>query len=317
MVNDSSYREISFDNAETANTLKEELVRGESLTPITLPNWEAIPSIEDKPIPDVVLPKNMAPLLSDVTVGAGSLTGTGSFDVFMQAIRAHLADMKAEGTLDNTAVTENLLNNIPGIMQQAVSFAVQAKSVELQSIATAEQAVATYWQAVASKQSAYTAQAEAYTARINAQVAVAGLQLQMAQVALTKMQLVQANEQANLTKLQSEIAYTQISDNLTDGSPVAGSINIDNLVKKMQINLMNEQISLYKAQERAYDLDGKIKVTSIWSSNLQTLIANGTLDTVPDCLNIENTNTLFTSLRTAGGLMHKAGIDGFNADQSV
>lgn len=311
---------LTADNSGQANTLRDELVKDEPLPSISMPEWQTIPDIPNGDIVPVKVPENLVPKPTDVTVGYGTLSGDGAFDIFMQAIKAQLGDMKDAGTLNQGQITTVLTQVIPSVLQQAVEFSLQAPTIAAQSAATYAQAQASYWASVGAREQAYAVQAQAYSARIDAQVRLAELQLSITNVGLTKMRILESNEQCNLLKLQALIQQAQIRDELPDG-PITGSIGRDNKLKDQQIlnmqkdiDVKNEQIRLYVYQERAYDLDGKIKVASIWSANYQTLIANNTLDTVPDVLNIHRTNDVFTDLLNASGMNGHDGIDGPNAN---
>lgn len=312
---------LTQDNSSQANTLKEELIRGESLPSVTLPDWQTIPDIPAENIVPVQVPEVLEPKISSVTVGSGSLTGTGSFDVMMQAFRAHLNDMVKKGHLNEGQLSTVITQVMPSVLQQAVEFSLQAPSIAAQSAATYAQAQTAYWNSVGTREQAYATQAQAYAARVDAEARLAELNLSYTNIALTKMRILESNEQCNLLRLQAAIQNAQINDSLPDGSPVAGSIGRDNQLKEQQlrnmqkdIDVKNEQIRLYIYQERAYDLDGKIKTASIWATNYQTLIANNTLDAVPDILNIKSTNSVFSGLLTAAGMNGRDGIDGPDAN---
>lgn len=312
--------DVNFDNSSLANTLNTELTDGLSSADIPVPTWKPLPDIPDGDIQSVKLPDNLAPSIKDVTAGLGTLTGVGTFDIIMQAMRAQLVKLKDEQSLDTAAIASIISSNITPILEQSCNFALQASQIAVSSAIQAQEAQASYWKAISSREQAYQSQADAYNSRIGAQVAIAQLKQGLSEVALTKCKILEANGQYNLLKLQTETALTQISDTLSDNKPVAGTIGLENQIKQQQIKNMEEQIKvseeqikLYEAQRAAYDLDGKIKVTSIWSSNYQTLIANGTLDKVPDVLQLDKTNDMFSKLSRAAGMENSAGIDGNNA----
>lgn len=62
--------------------------------------------------------------INDITVGSGSLTGNGAFDVFMQACKAHLNKEYADGRITGDKYAEAYIAMMQAVLQAANQFAV-------------------------------------------------------------------------------------------------------------------------------------------------------------------------------------------------
>lgn len=189
--------------------------------------------------------------------------GTGAFDCIMTAVASHLHNEYKHNRITGATYAETYL----GAMQSSLASAVQFLLGKDQA----------YWQAVQVQMSARKAEIDAVTARVQLEIAkaqfaisVAQMQNEQANYALTKIKISTEDathcnlltqnkllvEQIKNLILQGDVlnenietARAQTTGTRRDGSPVTG--------------LVGSQISLYRAQETAYERDSEYKFTKL------------------------------------------------------
>lgn len=176
--------------------------------------------------------------------------GTGSFDVLMASIDAHLDGQFRKGRITGKEYADTY-----------IQLTTAAMSSSLQFLLGKDQA---YWQGIQAQLQARRAEIEAVTAAVafeNTKVTyfttLAQLSGVEAQYALTKMQIANADaqycnllEQKKLVKEQTEAARSQTQEVRSDGLPVTG--------------INGAQTALYKQQKIAYERDVEYKIAKLF-----------------------------------------------------
>ena len=150
--------------------------------------------------------------IAEVTAGEGTLEGAGAFDVFMQAMDAHLEREFKGNRITGTQYAEVYTAVANQVMGQAVSFTLQKDQAR--------------WAAVTAQMQARIAEIQATVAlvdleRAKIETANANFQLNLtaAQYALTKMQI--ATEEANHDSVTAEVAIKQFQRNYQQPADLA------------------------------------------------------------------------------------------------
>lgn len=142
--------------------------------------------------------------LPEVTVGKESVDGTGSFDVFMQAIDAHLNREFKANRITGAEYAEVYTAVANQALGQAVGFVLQKDQAKWAAITAQMQARIAEIQAT-------MALVELEKAKVEATTAVFQLNLTAAQYGLTKMQI--ASEEATHDGLTNEAAQKEYTLN--------------------------------------------------------------------------------------------------------
>lgn len=272
-----------------ATALFDALVAGSDFT---IPNPDLSGSGYQFPTPTGDLVGNPARITND-DLTTKSLTGTGTFDVLMAALRIHLQKEFDGNRITGEQYAKAYVALADGAMQQAVSFLVQRD--------------AAHWQAITAQQQALAAQAAVATAHVQLEIAKVQLQslrieanTNKANFALTKMKLATEDQgyqaakyqtstllpaQFALLKEQTETARSQTLDTRTDGTtPIAGT--------------MGQQKLLYGQQITSYKRDAELKAAKIFSDAWITMktIDEGLLP--PTGFTNTSLDAILTSLKT-------------------
>lgn len=150
--------------------------------------------------------------LSEVTTGDSSVSGTGAFDVFMQAIDAHLQREFKSNRITGSEYAEVYTAVANQAMGQAVSFVLQKDQAKWAAVTTQMQARIAEIQAT-------TALVELEKSKIEAANATFQLNLTAAQYGLTKMQI--ASEEARHDGITVENAQKEYQLNYAQPADVA------------------------------------------------------------------------------------------------
>lgn len=138
--------------SDVANALATALLAGTDFS-ITLPDF----SSDDFKIPEV---DSTSPIFSqierigneDLTVGDGSLTGSGTFDLLMRGLKAHLKAEFESGRITGQEYTKAYIASTESAMSTSAQFLLTRDS--------------TFWAAVTAQLQAQRAQVEVVTARV-------------------------------------------------------------------------------------------------------------------------------------------------------
>jgi hypothetical protein len=237
-----------------ANTLLTSLTAG---VDFTLPDVDLTdPSFT---ITDTVLDPPVSLTNADLTQGIPG-TGTGTFDVVMKSLLAHLGTEYEKGRITGAEYSKVYIEGVQAALGNSVQFLLGRDQA--------------YWQAVAAQMQARIAEAQAVKARVDLETAKAQLMAtifeaknQEASYALTKMQLSTASvafcsaeynlanilpEQKMMLHEQMEAARAQTWDARQDGlGTVVGSIG--------------KQKDLYTQQIESYKRDAEVKAAKLFT----------------------------------------------------
>jgi hypothetical protein len=276
-----------------ANEIFEELMEGVSLP--TIPAVDLSGVNFQLPAPGVLDDALVKLTNDDLTTKV--VNGTGTFDVLMQALRAHLQKEFESNRITGEQYAKVYVGLTEGAMAQAVQFLIQRD--------------ASYWQAITAQQQALAAQAQVITARVQLEAAKVQLatisvehQLKQAEYALTKLKLATEDkaygaaafnlqyllpQQEKLLKEQTETARAQTMDTRSDGIT-----NITGAVGK--------QKALYTQQITSYQRDSEVKAGKIFVDawTVMKTIDEGLLP--PTGFNNTTLDAILTTLKTANGL---------------
>jgi hypothetical protein len=240
--------------AETeANTLMTSLTAGTDFS---------VPAVDfDDPnfqIPEAVVGVDPEPL-SNADLTTGVLNGTGTFDVLMTGIRAHLQNEFEKGRITGDQYAKATIELTAGAMGNAVQFLLGRDQA--------------YWQSKKAQYDARIAQVQVVPARVQLEVAKAELQkhryealTHQANYALTKLKLSTESvqfciaefnlqnilpAQLNLLNEQREAARAQTLNTRSDGTTVIG--------------LIGKQKDLYSQQITSYKRDAEVKAAKLFT----------------------------------------------------
>jgi hypothetical protein len=243
--------------------------------------------------------------LTNADLTSGSVSGSGTFDVMMQGMKAQLQNEFDKGRITGAEYTKAYV----ALTQSTMQFAVQYLLGRDQAY---WQAVIAQAQAVTARVGLETAKIEAATAKLAAENGKATLALTKAkigtedvqfgqakfqvdnllpaQLALTNSQKSQVdaqvqvtNKQVTLVSEQAEAARGQTLDVRTDGQVVTGSVG--------------KQKALYDQQITSYKRDAETKFAKMIGDSW---ITQKTVDdglTAPDSFTNASLDTVFTALK--------------------
>lgn len=238
----------------SANSLLPELTSGKDFSfpniDLNDPDFE-LPSNTGNPIFDNITKLTNA----DLTTG---VDGTGTFDVMMSSVRAHLLDEYEKDRITGAEYVKAYIELTAASMQSGVSFLLQRDN--------------TFWQAALAQANAQRAQVEVITAKValqisRAQLAAAKFQALTSEVqyALGKAELAKAGVEFDTVKYQldnilpiqkdnaveqANVARAQTSETRFDGTSVLGSVG--------------KQKELYAQQITSYRRDGEVKAAKLY-----------------------------------------------------
>jgi hypothetical protein len=235
--------------------------------------------------------------ISNQDLTTKSLTGTGTFDILMAALRVHL-----QKEFDNNRITGEeyakayvaLVNNT---MASAVSFLVQKD--------------AAHWQAITAQQQALAAQAAVATAHVQLETAKVQLlmmrtqtKLEEANFALSKMKLATEDQGYQAAKYQTEIMLPAQFALIKEQTETARSQTLDTRSDGTTVikGTMGQQKQLYGQQITSYKRDAELKAAKIFSDAWITMktIDEGLLP--PEGFTNDSLNAILTSLKTNNGI---------------
>lgn len=246
------------------------------------------------------LTSNVYEVPSDVTSGAyqviskmqnsdytsGATDGTGTFDVFMQGMKAQLQGEFNAGRITGAEYTKAYVALVQAAMQNAVQFLLGRDQAYWQSVNAQIAAITARVQLEEAKYEAVRVQIEAKTAMANLALTKAKLGTEDAQYGQISYQvnnilpatLANLQQQLQLLTEQTQVQRAQTLDVRTDGQIVAGSVGM--------------QKKLYAQQITSYQRDAEQKVAKIYSDawvtqktmddglTAPTAFTNATVDTV-------------------------------------
>lgn len=256
------------------------------------------------------LSSNLYEVPSDTTSGAyqvisklqnadyttGATDGTGTFDVFMQGMKAQLQCEFQSGRITGAEYTKAYVALLQAAMQNAVQYLLGRDQAYWQSVNAQTQAITARVQLEEVKYQAVAAQIEAKTAMANLALTKAKLATEDAQYGqisyqisnMLPAQLALLNQQLQLVTEQTQVQRAQTLDTRTDGSTVAGSVG-------MQKQLYSQQITSYKR-------DAEQKVAKIYSD---AWVTQKTMDdglTAPNAFTNATVDAVMSALQNNIGL---------------
>lgn len=220
--------------------------------------------------------------LSDLTTGV--VNGTGSFDIIMASINAHLKVQYDKGLISGDQYTKAYVEMTTAALSTGLQFLLQGSTA--------------YWQALAAQSAAQVAEIQAVRASVELETAkyqlvAAAAQAEMleAQHVLVQMQVSSedakynlANAQIDMVKEQTEAQRAQTMETRSDGTTaVAG--------------LLGKQKALYTQQIDSYKRDAEVKLGRMF---VDSWITQKTLDEglqAPDQFTNNQVNSILAKLR--------------------
>jgi hypothetical protein len=267
-------------------------------TSFEIPTPDLDDSVFDQPDPSGELYGTVT-RLTNADLTAGVVGGSGTFDVLMASVAAHLRKEYEENRITGQEYTKAYIGLVQVAMQSAVQFLLSKDSAYLQALLVQRQA--------------RTAEVELTKARVDLEVAKASLAATQytaltakANYALTEMKLAtedvtyagvaldnagktytQANifpKQLQLLSEQTEAQRAQTLDTRSDGPAVTG--------------VLGKQKALYDQQITSYKRDAETKAAKMW---VDAWITQKTLDEgllPPPQFQNTQLDTLLGALRT-------------------
>jgi len=193
---------------------------------------------------------------SNADMTSGVVDGTGTFDVLMASINAHLKDQFDRGRITGAEYTKAYI----ALTQSAMATAAQFVLTKPQAFWQAQQAqVATINGRIkleTSRVEHSKAQYETETAGANFAIATLKLANESQQFCVYKFQLenlfpaqvTQIEEQIRLTQEQVEVQRAQTLDTRSDTTTITGLVGKQKDLLSNQINLIDEQTEVQRAQ---------------------------------------------------------------------
>ncbi len=234
--------------------------------------------------------------LTNADLTTGSIGGSGTFDVVLQGIYAHLKGEFEKGRITGAEYTKAYINMTQAALASSVQFLLGKDQA--------------YWQAIAAQMQARISETQLVTARVQLQIAKAELHSkrfealnQEAGYALIKMKLAtesmayclakfnldeMAPVQLDAAKEQMEAVRAQTKDTRTDGTPIVG--------------LMGKQKDLYSQQITSYQRDAEVKAAKLFTDAwiTQKTIDEGLLP--PEAFNNVSLNAILIDLKANNGI---------------
>lgn len=226
---------------------------------------------------------------SNADMTSGAVDGTGTFDVLMASINAHLKDQFDRGRITGAEYTKAYI----ALTQSALSTAAQFALTKQQAFWQAQQAqVAT----ITGKLQLETARVEHAKVQYDAETAAANYALvtlklsnESQQFCVYKFQLeTLLPAQAALLEEQTEVQRAQTLDTRTDTATVVG--------------LIGKQKALYTQQVTSYERDAQTKAAKLFTD---AWITQKTIDeglTAPTGFTNASVDEVLTAIKTANNL---------------
>lgn len=240
------------------------------------------PVITATPIPNFTVPT-----LADLTVGDGTLTGTGAFDVLMKAVNKHLEEQYKKQRLSSAEWGKVYIQGIELALTQGANFVIAANTAAWAGENSKRQAQMLEIQKALLLQDHSTKVLETITAKmgltkmqIDAYVSQGGLVSMKAKIGEIYHDILAKEAQQMLLTEQVDSARAQTKNTLLSGNAVAGSIALDNELKghekllkiieqtlrNKQVILTDEQIDAARAQTKGTITGGVTAVSGILGS---------------------------------------------------
>jgi hypothetical protein len=235
--------------------------------------------------------------LTNEDLTTGEVGGTGTFDVLMKSIKAHLKEEYQANKITGEQYSKAYTTLVESVMGQSVQYLLGRDSA--------------YWQAVTAQKQALAAQAAAVTARVQLEIAKVQLQAlkfealnNQSTYALTKLKLSTESigyciakynldfmlpMQLKGTQEQMEAARAQTLDTRSDGiTPITGTVG--------------KQKELYAQQIISYKRDSETKVAKLFTDAWITMktIDEGVLP--PDGFTNLSLDSILTALKANNDL---------------
>lgn len=219
------------------------------------------------------IPTILAPTLTDLTAGDGTLTGAGAFDIIMKAVNKHLEAQYQKQRLSGAEWGKVYIQGIELALTQAAQYLVQINQTAWAGETAKRQAEMLEIQKKILIQDHATKVLETITAKmglakmqIDAYVAQGGLVFNKVKIGDIFHDILAKEAQQKLIDEQVDSARAMTKDTLASGAAVAGQISIDKSLKTKQITLVEEQIDAARAQTKDTLIGGLVAVTGILGS---------------------------------------------------
>lgn len=279
-----------------ANALMSSLLAGEdtAIPVINMSSWD-IPLGDSNPALTVV---------SDLTndeLTTGTVNGTGTFDVLMKSVKAHLLEEFKNNRISGAEYVRAYIELTGAAMTNATQYALSKKQAYWQGVTSQAQLIASRVQIGIAKTQYVNQKFEALTAKAGYALTKAKLSTESSaycisqynlnsmlpqQLSLLVQQTATATNQVTLIKEQMEAQRAQTHNSRSDGSTVTG--------------LIGTQKSLYNQQIDSYTRDAELKAAKLFSDAWITQktideglvppnsFANASVDTVMNKIKINN-----------------------------
>lgn len=265
-----------------ANTILTTLLQGED---VTLPDIDY--NGDQFNIPAEILAGLKASLskLTNADLTTEAIDGTGTFDIMMRAMKAHLHEEYSKNRITGQEYTKVYIAGVETAMGQGIQFLLQRDLV--------------FWQAQQAQLAALTARLAFETAKM--QLATAKFEALNAKstYGLTKMKISSESmaycsakyqlentfpQQLLLLKEQTEAQRAQTLNTRSDGAAIAG--------------LLGKQKDLYTQQITSYQRDAEVKAAKIFSDAWIVMKGIDEGLTPPDNFNNASLNSILADIKT-------------------
>jgi hypothetical protein len=262
--------------------------------------------------------------LTNADLTTGEVTGTGTFDVFMQGMKAQLSKEYEKGRITGAEYSKTYIELTQAAMSNAVQYLLGRDQAYWAAVAAQAQAIAAKVALEQAKVQMAAMQLEAQTAKANygltkAKIATEDMQFAQGKYQLTSVlpaQVAQSTAQTTLLGTQNTQAATQTQqiaaqttllgkqqlliqeqvestraqtlDVRSDGQAVAGSVG--------------KQKALYDQQVVSYKRDGEVKATKLFTDAWITMKTMDEGLTPPDNFTNATLNGILQSVITNNAL---------------
>ncbi|MGH1461218.1 MAG: hypothetical protein ACRBB6_04200 [Neptuniibacter sp.] len=228
----------------------------------------------------------MAQVISNAELTQGALTGTGTFDVMMAAVKAHIEQEYEDGRIKGAEYAQVYLGAVTAVMQNATQFLIGQLNAEDNALLI-----------------------QAQIAKVNAEKLLVDKQLDkvLAEIALAEQQKTNLiAENANIPKqgqlLDAQTSKATSEKNLLDQKLFTEEAQIKDTVDGAAVvGVVGKQKELYTAQTDGFARDAEQKVAKMVTEVFSVLRTSDDTLVVPSSLNETSINAIVNKAKAGIG----------------